>query len=60
MPPKKFGKNWVRIADILLICTNVPRTNVAWTNVTVTMKASGKYGPSNLPLMFGPKWFSNS
>ena len=35
-------------AEIFLICTNVTRTNVAWTNVTVTVRAvrpTGKAQP---------------
>ena len=46
-------------AEILLIWTNVSRTNVAWRNVTVAV-ASVKDGPRNLPLKFGQIWASNS
>ena len=40
--PQKFGpKNWVKIgsviAEIFLIWTNVAGTNVAWTNVTISV-----------------------
>ena len=42
MTPKKLGpKSLVKIgpvtAEILLIWTNVAKTNVAWTNVTITV-----------------------
>ena len=33
-------------AEILLILTNVARTNVAWTNVHLTIFGSKKFGPN--------------
>ena len=44
---KKLGKkSLVKIgsvtAEIFLIWTNVARTNVAWTNVTVTVEISSR------------------
>ena len=35
--PLKPGKNWCRNSSDILILTNVARSNVAWTNVTVTV-----------------------
>ena len=34
--PKSLAKLWSGTEDILLVCTNVPRTNVPWKNVTLT------------------------
>ena len=42
-----------------MIWTNVARTNVAWTYVTVTVK-SVQNGLINLPLKFGQNRVSNS
>ena len=62
--PKKLGpKNLVEIGsvlvEILLIWTNVARTYVAWTNVTMKL-ASVKFYPRYLPIKFGPNGFGNS
>ena len=46
-------------AKIFMIWTNVARTNVAWTYVTVTVK-SVQNGLMNLPLKFGQNRVSNS
>ena len=46
-------------AEIFLIWTNVARTNVAWTNVNVTVK-SVQNGHKNLPLKFGQNRVGNS
>ena len=64
----KFGQNWTSnswdIADILLIWTNVARTNVAWTNFhTFFFWWQLEYvhkGPRNLHLKFGQNRTSNS
>ena len=45
--------------EIFLIWTNVARTNVAWTNVTVYLK-SVQDSPMNLRLKFRQNWVSNS
>ena len=47
------------IAELFLIWAKVAKTNVAWTNVTVTV-ASVKDGPRNLPIKFGQNWVSNN
>ena len=62
--PKKLGpKSLVKIgsvrSEILLIWTNVPRRNIAWTNVTVTTKICSRC-PNNLLLKFGQNRVSNS
>ena len=49
MPPKKWSpKSLVKIGpvttEIFLIGTNVARTNVAWTNVTVTVGYQNQVG----------------
>ena len=46
-------------AEIFLICTNVTRANVAWTNVTVTF-GSILDVPRNLPVKFHQNRVSNS
>ena len=51
---QKFGQHGSVTAEIFLIWTDVARTNVAWTNFTVTD------GLRTLPLMFGANWVSNS
>ena len=47
LSPKSLVKIVSVTAEILLICTSVARTYVAWTNVL----ASVTDGPRNLPLM---------
>ena len=58
MAPKSLVKIGSVTAKIFLICANVARTNVVWTNVTVTV-ASVKDGPRNLPLKFDQTQVSN-
>ena len=60
---KKLGpKLWIIIgsvtAEIFLIWTNVARTNIAWTNVTVTVGICLRW--SQEPLMFVHNRASNS
>ena len=63
MVPGTYLKSLVKVryitAEIFLIWTNVVRTNVAWTNVTLTPKICS-FGPRNLPLKFGQNGVSNS
>ena len=55
---KKLDKIGSVIAELFLIWTKVAKTNVAWTNITLI--ASVKDGPRNLPLKLGQNWFSKS